>query len=112
VVANIDRIAGEAKHIFDASGISQKKVSLESQTVAITTSYLNDRLATAFLHQQTAPQGRKTHHRALMVSDIDSVNLVFEEVYAVNHLRDVCSLRGPNLCGYQEPVRIEFFFKQ
>jgi hypothetical protein len=47
-----------------------------------------------------------------MVSDIDSVNLILEEVYVMNHLRDICPLRRPNLCGHEESVRIEFFFKQ
>jgi hypothetical protein len=81
MVTYSDEIAGKAKDISNASGVSEEKVRLKRHTVAVTAGHLQYRFAATFLDRQAATDRRKPHYRTLMVSDIQPIYFVFEQVY-------------------------------
>ncbi len=71
---------------MDVPRVREEKVCLESQAVAIAASNLENGLAPSFLDQETPAYRGEAHHGALVICDIDGINLVLEQIYVMDHL--------------------------
>jgi hypothetical protein len=80
MVADIDGVAGEAKNIIHSTRVSEEEVGLNCQTVPVSAGYLKDWFAAMFLDQKANPQGRITHHRALVIRHIQSMDFALEKL--------------------------------
>ena len=106
VVAHHRMVAGEAEHVGDAQEGRRQQVGLQAQAVAVAAGGLEDGVAAPAHDLARDRQRAQAHDRALVVGDVEAVDLVLEQVDVVQHLLDVGALRRADLAGDDEVAAV------
>ena len=85
VVAHHGMVAGEAEDVGDAQESRRQQVGLQTQAVAVAAGGLEDGVAAPAHDLAGDGQGAQAHDRALVVGDVETVDLVLEQVDVVQH---------------------------
>ncbi len=106
VVAHHRVVAGEAEDVGDAHERRRQQVGLQAQTVAVAAGGLEDGVAAAADDLAGDRERAQAHDRALVVGDVQAVDLVLEQVDVVQHALDIGALRRADLAGDDEVAAI------
>ena len=106
VIAHAGVIAGEAQDARDPQERRRKQVRLQGQAVAVAAGHLEDGVAAPGDDLVADGERAQAHDRALVVGDVEAVDLVLEEIDVVEHRADVGALGRADLAGDDEPAAL------
>ena len=81
-------------------------------TLPVPARHLQDRLPAMFLDNDCSCYRRVAHYRTLIISDVESINLILEQINMMDHSLKVSAFRRADLRGHYEFTRIENFFQR
>jgi hypothetical protein len=92
-------IAGKTEDVPNAEGRGPKNVRLKSNTVAVACDHLEHRVKPFRLEQGTGSQTAKADDAGLVIGNVYTIHIIFEDLSLALYHLGICSLWRAALCS-------------